>query len=1134
MKSRYVIVILIVSIYCFCSLGDEAVRIWEEPLVLPTYKMNPADVNPMFERPLSYQGAHRIIYPYPVQDNFTNIKEDKSYKALYLENEYIKLCVLPEMGGRLFYATDKTNRYEMFYRQHVIKPAHIGMLGAWISGGIEWCVFHHHRASTFMPVDYKLTKNPDGSGTIWIGEIEPRQRMKWSIGITLRTGKSYIEADIRMFNRTENVNSFLYWANVATHANDDYQIFFPPSTKYGVYHAKNDFVHWPIGRTEYHDVNYAGVDLSWWKNHPRPNSIFAHEIKEGFLAGYDHSKDAGTVHVANHHIVAGAKLWEWGPSERGSVWDTKVLTDSDGPYAELMVGAYSDNQPDYSWLDPYEVKQAKQYWYPLRQIGGAKSANLSAAVNLEVKDDKIILAFNTTEKYERARVLLTAKGKSLIDEKISIAPGEPFSKSIPLPEGIEETDLQSSLQTKAGQTLITYKPVKLDVPDELPEVVKRPPEPNEIKTIEQLYLTGLRIKQFHNTRLNADDYFNEAVRRDPKDSRCNIQLGIKAAQKGLYTEAEKRFNTAIERISKDYTRPRDCEAYYQLGLVLKRQGRLDEAYDNLYRAVWDYTFRSAAYYHLMEIACLKGNFDEALRLLDNSLNTNSINTKALGIKSAVLRKLGKPKSALDISNKALEIDPLDHLARNERIAVLTTLSGRHGAVKEIKELDKIMHDYAESYIELAADYMNCGLYDDAVDVLMRATEKSDSNISRYPTIHYYLAYLFHKKNDNQTSHKYLAGAAKCPTDYCFPFRLETLDVLDYAIEANPDDARAYYYKGNLLYDRQPDNAIRTWEKAVQIEPSLAIAHRNLGWAYHRSKRDIPKAIASYEQAVRHNRQDPRYYFELDELHEQNPDTSGIDKRLSLLENNHQVVMKHKLALVREILVLVQAGNYDKALKFLAENHFPSQEGNRRLHDIYVDALLLRGLNKFNDKQYASALEDFLAADQYPDNHQVGRNPQYARNPQIYYFTGICRLEIDKKESAKEYFEKATQDILEEEEDRGRDRSFTFYQALALQQLGHEQKAVEIFDRLISQGQRRLDRTSDVDFFAKFGEGDPPHVRQGRAYYNIGLGHLGKGEKAKAKDAFSKAVELDVNHIWAKYYLSELLNSSRTIEQGDKS
>ena len=234
--------------------------------------------------------------------------------------------MLPELGGRLVYATDKTNGYELFYRQQVIKPMLIGMLGAWISGGIEFCVFHHHRASTHMPVEYKLTENPDGSATIWIGEFEPRHRMRWSIGISLFPNRSWVRVDGNLINATANTNSFLYWANVAVHVNEDYQVIFPPNTQYATYHAKNSFAHWPVTSETYnsHEYYQNNIDASWYRNHPIQGSFFAHDIDEGIVAGYDHGRQAGTMHVANHHIVTGAKLWQWGTN---STFDRKALTD---------------------------------------------------------------------------------------------------------------------------------------------------------------------------------------------------------------------------------------------------------------------------------------------------------------------------------------------------------------------------------------------------------------------------------------------------------------------------------------------------------------------------------------------------------------------------------------------------------------------------------------------------------------------------------------------------------------------------------------------------------------------------------------------------------------------------------------
>ncbi|MCK4855648.1 MAG: DUF5107 domain-containing protein, partial [Bacteroidales bacterium] len=468
----------------------------------------------------SYQGASRVIYPYPLQDNFTNEKVDQPYNALFLENEFLKVCVMPEIGGRLFYATDKTNGYEMFYRQHVIKPAMIGMTGAWISGGVEFCVFHHHRASTHMPVDYRLMENPDGSSTIWIGEFEPRHRMNWTIGITLYPGKSYLEVAGTLMNTTENINSFLYWANVATHVNEDYQIIFPPSVDFAVFHSKNSFTHWPVTREAYTGKEYYrnGIDASWWKNHPLQNSFFAYDLKEGFLAGYDYSKDAGTVHICNPNIVKGAKLWEWGPGYMGSMWDTKVLTDEDGPYAELMTGAYSDNQPDYSWIKPYEVKQFKQYWYPLRETKGVCNANLEASINLEVRENgRVFIAANTTGKMEDAMIVLDHKGTTILEKSISIDPGNPYTEILSLEGNIFGHDLKLRLLNSSEQEIISYQAEPPAPVPPLPEAIVPPAEPSEIKTTEELYYTGMRIRQFHNARMRPEDYFLEALARDPLD-----------------------------------------------------------------------------------------------------------------------------------------------------------------------------------------------------------------------------------------------------------------------------------------------------------------------------------------------------------------------------------------------------------------------------------------------------------------------------------------------------------------------------------------------------------------------------------------------------------------------------------------
>src|SRR5271165_4368443 len=233
------------------ALGAEgsSVKVWETQAVIPTYLAGAPEPNPMFFFGRQSQGAQGPVYPYPMYDTLTGKKVDKSYTMVYLENEYIRIGILPEVGGRIFEGVDKTNNYNFIYRQHVIKPALIGLIGAWISGGVEWNIPHHHRASTFIPVQYKVEENADGSKTVWVGELEVRQRMRWAVGYTLRPGKAYVEASVRIVNRTPVVNTMLAFAHVAVHANDNYQVIFPPSTQYGTGHGKRTFTQWPISDT---------------------------------------------------------------------------------------------------------------------------------------------------------------------------------------------------------------------------------------------------------------------------------------------------------------------------------------------------------------------------------------------------------------------------------------------------------------------------------------------------------------------------------------------------------------------------------------------------------------------------------------------------------------------------------------------------------------------------------------------------------------------------------------------------------------------------------------------------------------------------------------------------------------------
>lgn len=1100
--NRTILVIYFLFILISNSIFAQ-VKLTEESWVLPTWQVKPGDKNPMFFKGESYQGASKVIYPYALNDVIANAKENHAWKALTLENEYIKLCVTPEIGGKLYYATDKTNNYNFVYKNNVVKPSNIGMSGAWVSGGIEWCVIHHHRASTFLPVDYDLQEHADGSKTIWIGETEPRHRMRWTIGITAYPGKSYYQTEVKINNPTPYTNTFLYWANVAAHTNKDYQVIFPPSVNQVTYHAKNSFANWPVSHEVYSGEDFtAGVDISWWKNAANQNSFFAYDLKEDFMGGYDHGRQTGTVHIGDHNVVKGAKLWEWGSGERGQATEAK-LTENDGPYVEIMVGAFSDNQPDYSWIRPYEVKTFKQYWYPVKDIQGFKNANLNGAVNLEKREgNQVFLGYYSTQKISKAKIILKKKDLAIFEKTVEISPEKAFTTSVKIDGAFELTDLFTEMvNLENNEMLVSYQPVEKKEAGKLPEEVKKPASPQEMQTIEELYMAGSRILQFYNPTLNAMDYFTEALKRDPNDIRTNVAVGNIHLKNGEYSMARKYFGTAIKRLTKDYTRPSNCEALYLQGLTLKALELYDEAVDTLYRATWDYAFHSAAYLELARISCMKGVWPKALHQVNESLSTNSRNNSAISLKASIQRNLGDFEGAAATLAGISTTDPLDFRAGNE-IYLLAKESGKTSKGEELLAvLNRKMRGFNQNYLELAVGYLNDGLYAESEDILRRFREK-DQMIS------YYLGYLQDKKGNKTEAAKYFKEASAQPVDYGFPFRLEDAKVLALAAKYHPEDAKPLYYLGNLLYDKQPKAALESWEKSVKLDPSQAIAWRNLGWGYYYHLQDIPKAIGAYEKAWSLKKDEPVYYAELDPLYELS--NAPIEKRYSLFEGRNEVVRQRDDAFVRQILVLNLAGKPDKAVEYLNDAVFHFREGSSRVRDITVDAHLLLGQKLMEEKKYDQALEQFLGA--VGTKEIIKSRTGDTRSPQVNYFIGLAYEALGNKAKAKTYFTLSTGQSVREADFVG------YYQGLSYQKIGNKTKAAECFNRLVDEGTKRLKKGSEVDFFAKFGEKESAAVQMSNAHLLVGLGQRGFGNTNAASENLKKAVELSASNLWAKVEL----------------
>jgi len=1088
------------------SFSQSEVKMSEELVTLPTYKVEPSEKAPIFFTGGSFQGAQRVVYPYAQNDVISNKKENQAWKFLTLENEYIKLGITPEIGGKLYYATDKSNNYNFIYKNNEVKPSNIGMLGAWVSGGIEWCVFHHHRASTMFPMDYSTTENEDGSKTIFIGETEPRHRMSWTVGVTVRPGKSYFEAELTISNPTPYTNTFLYWANVATHANENYQTIFPPSVEFATYHSKTDFTRWPISTENYRGQDFTeGVDISWWKNVKQSASFFSWDLKEDFMGGYDHGSNSGTVHIGDHNIVKGAKLWEWGSGIRGQATEGK-LTETSGPYVEIMVGAYSDNQPDYTWIRPYEVKTWKQYWYPVKDIEGFKNANLDGAVNLEQRENnQVFLGYHSTQKVEKARIVLKKGDKIIFQKDLSISPEKAFTELVKIEGNYNFNDLYTEMtDAETNKVLISYQPVEKKRTEKLPEVVARPLQPKDIATVEELYLTGSRQEQFYKASM---EYYEEALKRDPSDIRTNIAVGNQYLKNGDYPKARNYFATAAKRISKDYTRPSTCEVFYLQGLTLKALGLYDEAIDTLYRATWDYAYHSAAYFELAQISCIKGDFTKALHQINESLSTNMKNTRAVGLKASILRRTGDYKGASETLGNIPETDPLNFRIGNEAYLIAKESGNGLEANKSLMSLTKKMRDFDQNYLELAVGYLNEGMPAEAEDVLLRYKGEN-------PIVQYYLGYIEDQNGKKDQAGKYFKTAQSLSEKYCFPFRLETIKILNTAIAYNPNDGKANYYLGNILYDKQPDKAIEYWEKAIKNDPGLAMAYRNLGWGYFYHSKDIPKAIPFYEKAISLDNSDAILYTELDNLYELY--NSPVEKRVKIFEGNEQVVNKRDDAFVRQITVLTLAGKPERSIDLLKDKVFSYREGNSRVREVIIDAQLSLGLKYMASKQYQNALNHFLLA-QVPDE-EAGSARSGNRDIQVNYFIGQAYEALKMNDKAKDFYTLATK-----AETSKRPGIMSYYQGLCFQELNDKVKAVEIFNTLVENGDKAINRDADAqdDFFASFGESEAENTRKSRAYTLRGLGYKGLGRTIQAKEDLKKAVELSVSNLWANTELKKL-------------
>ena len=1116
------------------------VKAWRELVRIPTYEVGKPEKNPIFLEKRVYQGSSGVVYPYPVIESISDEKVDKEWLAVWLENEYIKVMVLPELGGRIQMAYDKIKQRHFVYYNHVIKPALVGLTGPWISGGIEFNWPQHHRPSTYLPVDCDIVENEDGSVTVWVNEMERMFHQKGMAGFTLRPGCAYLEIQGRVSNRTPLPQTFLWWANPAVEVNDAYQSVFPPDVNAVFDHGKRAVSSFPIATGTYYKMDYsAGVDISNYKNIYVPTSYMAVNSKYDFEGGYENDTKGGMLHVASHHFSPGKKQWTWGNGDFGRAWDRNLtdevrtenselrgercdnLASPDSasrsnhtsqfstlssqlkpgfrPYIELMAGVYTENQPDFTWLMPYEEKQFVQYFMPYRELGIVKQASKDFIMNIEeVGEHKVTFKILATSK-KTVRIILDGEdGEVYYDKMVTLTPEEVLTETVET--GNEQiSDLRLDID-RPDDTRMHHYLTWYEEPDEIrpiPDAAEAALPPVDTKTNDQLYLTGLHLEQYRHATWSALDYYEEALRRDPNDVRCLNQAGLWYLRRGRFDKAEPYLRKAVKIWQKRNPNPYDGEPLFNLALCLKYRGDFGTAYELFWKSTWNKGWADAGYF---ETACLSmgaKRYEAALDEVERSLISNSHNHKARALKAVVLRKLGRQDEALAWIQESYKIDRFNYGCMMEEYL----LTGNQGLLDRMVTL---MHGSANNYHELALDYLQAGLEEEAAQVLQVAI---DHQAEPSPMTYYYLAYTQRMSK----AYDYLEKAAQADPYYCFPNRLEDIAVLETAMDMNPDDARAPYYLGCLYYDkRQYDLAIENWEESAKRDPNFPTVWRNLALARFNKQNKQDEALEYMERAFHLDETDSRILMELDQLYKRLH--KPHQERLDFLQKYPQLIQQRDDLVLEEITLLNQLGRYEDAMQKLDAHQFHTWEGGEgkvpaqyQFCRIELAKQILCQHPTPNTQHLQMAknlLEECLV---YPPH--LGEGKLYgAQDNDILYFLG--RYEEGTvgptEPAAAMYYNDAKPDKI-------------FYAGLCYRKLGQEDKARSLFNKLINYGKQHIYDKVVMDYFAVslpdllIWEDSLDVKNEIHCKYMLALGYYGMGDKEKAMKYLNEVKALDNNH-----------------------
>lgn len=887
-----------------CCLHAQ-VRVWESSMALAASDEGLPDENPPFD----IYATDRFSYPYTMREDVRNTETVRSWRTVFLENEYLKCSVLPDLGGHIYTCIDKINGKPLFYANPTLKKALIGYRGAWSAFGVEFNFPVSHNWVSLSPVDWSYATDLDGSASVTVGNRDRVYGMEWTVQLILRPGSTVLEERVTLTNRSDVRHRFYWWNNAGVQVWDDSKIWYP--TQFTAAHGFADIDTWP--------VNAKGMDLSVIANQKDgPVSRFIYGSREPFMGIYNPQTDAGVVHYAEYGDLPAKKIWTWGVDPDGLAW-RDALSDNKSAYAEVQAGIFR-NQETYGFLAPEQVIRFSEYWMPVRNIGGISRANMNGVVCMSRKPGlagqiSLTTAFNANRNFSNARIRILDGGTTVFDGPVSLDPAKTWQHTLDkLPSDRKYT---FQLEDSHHNVLLKHTEDEYDwTPRDEVHSGRQAvyvPSSDEAGLIER----G-RNEELQGQLIVAWQTYKEGLAAFPES------FDLLKAQGRLDVDLF-RFEDASHLLKRAEDRATwDGEVHYYRGLAEEALGNPRDARLEFEAAYRDPSYRAAGGLKLAELLAQNHDLAGALATLSSSCfesSSASGSQRCMEEAVALERINGEGDRARQLAIEALKKYPTSTFLENELY-----LLGRPNA-----HLDEHLAAEPERILDLAVQYNRLGLYSDSLALLSRhypavqaqEREPGAAPPAENPLLAYYRGYCREKLG--QSGEADYQAASRMSLRSIFPSRVETILALRAALVSVPSDASVHYLLGDLWFSKGIiEPAIEEWRRAASLRPDIPSLDASLGRALLEIQKEPSQAAAVFQHGFQVDPANPVLYVEMNKTMQQMGQSAS--QRVAMMrkfpEDAHMPA-----ELVRALVdALREDGKADEADALLAKHFLPRKEG----------------------------------------------------------------------------------------------------------------------------------------------------------------------------------------------------------------